>query len=195
MRKLRIGLVFLCLALHGTQVVGEAAPTSNTFSSQFEAITEGVGIGGIIVGISTMSDVIATYGEGFKLVEHNKYSYEAKYNKLGLSFYYCYRDEEKRIFSIKIKPPSTGMTSKGIIVGESTLQDVFDLYGKVEPYTTTARETWVFKYQGVEFNIDYDSDLNGLTDEIPEKILKKKIIYLSVRVASLTGNACPPSRG
>ena len=193
MRKLRISLIFLCLALHGPPTPGGAASASNISSPQSEAITEGVGISGIIVGKSTMSDVVAAYGGGFKLVEHNKYSYEAKYKDLGLSFYYCYDDEEKKIFSINIKPPCHGITSKGIIVGNSTLQDVFDLYGKAEPYTTIVQETWVFKYQGIEFHIDYDSKLKGVVDEIPEEILKKKIISIAVRAPDRTGNACPNS--
>jgi hypothetical protein len=193
MRKLRISLVFLCLALHGLQTIGEAASISNTGSPQSEVIIEGLGVGGIIVGNSRMSDVVLAYGEGFKLVQHNKYSYEAKYNDLGLSFYYCYSDEEKKIFTIKIKPPFHGSTNKGIIVGESTLQDVFDLYGKVKPYTTTALETWAFKYEGVEFHIAYDSNLNSVGDEIPEEQLKKKIISIDVMVTNLRGNACRPS--
>ena len=137
MRKLRVSLIFLCLALYGPQTIGGAASRSNTGSRQSEDITDGFGVNGIIVGRSTMSDVVSRYGEDFELVEHNKYSYEAKYMGMGLSFFYCYTDEEKKIFSIKIKPPFHGITSRGIIVGESTLQDVFDLYGKVEPYTTT----------------------------------------------------------
>ena len=194
MRKLRISLIFLCLALYGPQTIGGAASTSNIGFPQSEDIIDGFGVSGIIVGRSTMSDVVARYGEDFELVAHNKYSYEAKYKGLGLSFYYCYTDEEKKIFSIKIKPPCHGRTNRGIIVGESTLQDVFDLYGTVKPYTTTVRETWAFKYQGIEFHIAYDSKLNGVLDEIPETIMKKKIISIGVIVLDRTGNACPASQ-
>ena len=148
MRKLTTTFLFLCLIANGILTSGNEASPSKIVSPQSELISEGVGIGEIVVGKSTKSDVIAIHGGGFRLVKHSKYSYEIRYKDLGLSFYYCYHDKEKKIFSIEITLPCQGVTSKGLTVGESTLQDVFNLYGKAEPLSTTAEETWFFEYQG-----------------------------------------------
>src|SRR4051812_7155000 len=128
-------------------------------SSQPETrlIIEGVGVDNIIVGRSVMDDVIKTYGEEYDLIEHNKYSYEIEYEDLGLSFWYRYEDAQKRIFCIAVRPPCKGITSRGIIVGESTLQDILNIYGESEAKTTTVTETWFYEYPGVEFHLKFDT--------------------------------------
>ena len=188
MRKLTITFLFLCLVTNGIQILGTEPSPSKIISPQSEFINEGIGIGGMVVGKSTKSAAIAMYGDDYSLIKHNKYSYEIKYKDLGLSFYYCYHDKEKKIFSIEIKPPCHGVTSKGIIVGESTLQDVFNVYGKAEPLSTTVEETLFFEYRGVQFHIDYDA--RATINEITEEILKKKIITIEIVDPDLQGNAC-----
>jgi hypothetical protein len=67
---------------------------------------------------------------------------------------------------------------------------LIDNIGGAKPFTTTVEETWFFEYQGIEFHIEYDPKLKGNGDEIPEEILKKKIISIEVEVPGLPGSAC-----
>src|SRR5262245_25812519 len=116
-------------------------------------ISAGIGIEGVTVGHSTMNTVVAKYGNKFSLVEHKQYSYEIRYEDLGLSFWYKYADPDKKIFSIAVSAPCHGFTSRSIVVGESKLKDVFNAYGKTESLTTTADESWFFEYPGIAFHI------------------------------------------
>ena len=99
-----------------------------TASSAQNLVQEGQGLGNISVGISTRDDVISHYGEDFKLIEHGKYSHQVVYEKLGLSFYYCYADPKQEIFIIKVKKPYEAITGKGIVLG-SLREDVIEAYG------------------------------------------------------------------
>ena len=93
-------------------------------------VKEGVGFGGLVVGRSTRADVVKKYGKDYKWIAHKKYSYQMAYPKLGLSFYICQSDKREQIFDIEIRAPFEARTSKGIILGKSTLDDIYKLYGK-----------------------------------------------------------------
>ena len=141
-------------------------------------VTAGMGVEGITVGYSTKSSVVAKYGDVYDLVEHNKYSYEMDYGEYGLSFWYRYSDPQQKIFAIAVKPNSHGFTSRGIVVGRSTLKDVFDAYGKTEFGSTSAEKSWFAEYQGIAFHVEYKpGDDKNWT---PGKLLKRKIIEIEV---------------
>ncbi len=108
-------------------------------------IIEGESFDNILIGKSTMDEVIAVYGNDYKLLKHKEYSYEMIYKNLGLSFYSCQADPKKEIFTIDIQAPFKTTTRKGIILGESTFADVWRLYGKWDK--TSAG----FEYEGVYF--------------------------------------------
>lgn len=151
---------------------------------------EGVGIAGVTVGKSSLSDVVAMYGEDYKIIEHNKYSYEARYSN-GLSFWYCYADTDKRIVGLKVAPPYTGITSKGIVVGESTVEDVFRIYGESDPSSTVNKDTLGFRYNGIYFYIKYeDWEENDTAELFLQRILQRKIIKVIIEAADRKGNAC-----
>lgn len=151
---------------------------------------EGVGIAGVTVDKSTLSDVTVTYGEDYKLIEHNKYTYEAKYSN-GLSFWYCYADTNKKIVGLSVTPPYTGITSKGIVVGESTVEDVFRIYGESDPTSTNAKDTLGFRYNGVHFHIKYeDWEENDTAELFLQRILQRKIIKVVIESATRRGNSC-----
>jgi len=144
-------------------------------------VTAGLGVEGITVGYSTKNSVTSKYGNDYALLEHNNYSYELKYNDTGMSFWYRHDDPEQKIFSIGFRPESGAFTGRGIVVGRSTLQDVFNVYGKSELSTTSAEETWFVEYQGIKFHIEYKA-----TDKLrqgPEKLLKRKIIEIEIVAA------------
>lgn len=116
-----------------------------------ELISEGLGVGRIYVGHSTMDDVVAAYGKTFETVERGAQSYEMRYAPLGLSFYLCHADQQKRIFGIEARAPFNGFTARGIVLGKSTLRDVLTAYGPIDPTTTGDQRS--FRYPGVEFAI------------------------------------------
>lgn len=89
-------------------------------------------INGIRVGVNTQNDVIKKIGNDYELITHDVYSKQLIYSKLGLSFFYCQKDEKQIIFSIELRKPFQFTTSKGIVLGESQVKDVIKLYGETE---------------------------------------------------------------
>jgi hypothetical protein len=96
----------------------------------YKIAREGVGLEGITVGKSTKTDVEKKFGKDYKWTAHKKYSYSMAYPKLGLTFYICQTDKRKEIFDIEIRQPYRAKTSKGIVLGKSTLEDIYKIYGK-----------------------------------------------------------------
>jgi hypothetical protein len=152
---------------------------------------EGIGIDTIKLGTSSRKDVIAFYGEDFKLIAHNEYSYEMIY-KSGISFYYCYRDTAEKIFLVEILPSSKVSTSKGIIVGESTLADVFNLYGEIELSNTADDGVLAAQYDGVHFLIDTNlkKEKGQISTEKPETLLPLKIILMDIVPPKVSCDFC-----
>lgn len=100
-------------------------------TAKIKVVREGVGFDGIRVGKSTAADVAKKFGKNFKLKAHKKYSFQMIYPN-GTSFYYCQTDKRKQIFDIELRAPFEVKTSKGIILGKSTLADIYKIYGKNE---------------------------------------------------------------
>ena len=150
-------------------------------------VAAGLGIEGITVGYSTRNSVTSKYGDDYVLIEHNNYSYEIRYRDTGKSFWYRYHDPEQRIFSIGLRRESRAFTGRGIVVGRSSLQDVFNAYGKSEFSTSSAEETWFVEYQGIKFHIEYKSTDNRLI--VPEKLLKRRVI--EIEIAAMESGADP----
>ncbi len=99
-------------------------------TKNLKIVKEGVGIDGVKIGKSTMVDVVKKYGKDYKWVTNKKYSYQMTYAKLGLAFYICQSDKNKEIFDIEIRAPFQAKTSKGVVLGKSTLEDIYKIYGK-----------------------------------------------------------------
>jgi hypothetical protein len=123
-----------------------------------ELISEGLGVGRIYVGHSTADDVASVHGKTFETIEHGAQSDEMRYAPLGLSFYYCRADQQKRIFRIEARAPFNGFTARGIVLGKSTLRDVLAAYGQIAPSTTGDQRS--LRYPGVEFTIP-DKNADG----------------------------------
>ncbi len=117
------------------------------FGQKTKLVRDGRSIGAIKIGTSTESNVIENYGSQYRLVDHQKYSNEMIYEKTGLSFYYCYNDPKKEIFLVNMTLPYRAKTSKGIILGKSTLEDVFSVYG------SSLESTAGFSYPGISFYV------------------------------------------
>ena len=164
-------------------LTGAAAASSQQQQVRPQALyaAAGIGVEGITVGHSTKSSVASKYGDKYDLIEHNKYSYEMNYEEYGLSFWYRYSDPGQKIFAIAVKPNSHGFTSRGIVVGRSTLKDVLDAYGKTEFSTTSSEETWFAEYPelGIAFHVEYKSSDNDKGGD-QQKLLKRKIIEIEI---------------
>jgi hypothetical protein len=156
----------------GIPYVGMAQGADSVYAA------EGIGIRGVVVGYSTMDSVVANYGKEFRLVEHGNDSSEIEYADLGLSFWYRHDDAEKKIYCITLKPPCECFTAHGILVGKSSIQDVFNAYGESPISSNTARDSWAVKYPGVEFYVGYDpkDDTSGA----PRSLLKRKVTAIDI---------------
>lgn len=120
----RIGLVG-CFSLI---VVLSSLIGRTNVSAADDPIVDGNGVKGISVGTSTMQDVISRFGQPDETEHHKTYSTELIYSKLGMAFYYCHADPQKEIFVIELKHPFKGTTSKGVRFGESSWEEVWQLY-------------------------------------------------------------------
>ncbi len=93
-------------------------------------VKEGGGFNGLKIGKSTMADVVKKYGKDYKWIVNKKYSYQMTYAKLGLAFYMCQADKNKEIFDMEIRAPFQAKTGRGVVLGKSTLEDIYKIYGK-----------------------------------------------------------------
>jgi len=153
-------------------------------SKQWTYITEGVGISGILIDKSTASDVGSAFGNKYTVNTHNEYSREIEYTNLGLSFYYCLKDKQKRIFLVEVHH---GTTSKGIIIGESTLKDVHDLYGKEDDTGNCDSGSCVYEYKGVQFYVEGRNTVATETDVDPSQM---KVVEIDVMAPDKSSNFC-----
>lgn len=99
-----------------------------------------------------------------------------------MSFWYRNDDLEQRIFNIGLRPGSHAFTARGIVVGRSTLQDVFNAYGRSAFSTTSAEETWFAEYAGIAFHVEYKPTDQNL--RFREQLLKRRIIEIDVEMES-----------
>jgi hypothetical protein len=120
--------VFVCFSALTT-----ASAQNNKLAAQKpNVVKEGVGIEGIAVGKSTMDDVVKKFGRDYNWITNKKYSYQMTYAKLGLSFYICQADKRREIFVIEIKSPYRAKTSRGVVLGQSTVEEIEKTYGKLK---------------------------------------------------------------
>ena len=118
-------------------------------------ILEGVGINQVIVGKTTANELKDLFGTSYNIIRHDNDNVEIFYPQKGISFYYN-DGTEKIIDYILVKIPFNGKTTKGIIINQSTVQDVENLYGEAEWITTitgSLSNYWAlsYPYEGIEF--------------------------------------------
>ena len=180
MEKLKRPLALLPLFV--LLVVCFHVPGSAVSQTQSQgAIKDGVGLGEIVIGTSTAADVEARYGLKYELMNRNEYSYRMDYADQGLAFYYCFKDAKKRVFLVEAHQ---GVTAKGIIVGKSTLGDVFKLYG-VE---ASGGHAYIFEYPGIQFYVEHDPTPEGEAEKAPA--LDKKVVEVDIVAPDKSANFC-----
>ncbi len=135
MKKLLI--LIICLFVYSANAQKKPSPPEN-----YNVVTEGKGMSGITIGKSSMDDVIKKFGKEYRWIVNKKYSFQMNYYRLGLAFYICQSDKKKQVFVLEIKAPYKAKTSKGIILGKSTVEEVEKKYGKLKSG---------LEYRGVSF--------------------------------------------
>jgi hypothetical protein len=148
--------------------------------SEVGRIKDGIGVGQILIGVSNAADVEARYGMKYKLINKNDYSYRMEYADLGLAFYYCLKDEKKTVFLVELHH---GVSSKGIIVGQSTLRDVFRLYGE----SSGEDQSDIYEYKGIQFYLEHGPRTDA-KDSAAE--LDKKVMEIDIVPPDKSGNFC-----
>lgn len=146
-------ITLVCLACQGLiPARAQSFPRIERESSiPRELISEGLGVRGVYLWRSNADDVAAVYGKDFELVGHGPRTVEMRYAARDLSFFYCQADPHKRIIGIECRAPFNGFTARGIVLGKSTVRDVFKAYGEAEPAAGVGgRRT--FSYPGIEFS-------------------------------------------
>lgn len=165
-----------------TLVVCFRAPsaTVSQTQSQKDKINDGIGVGEILIGDSSAADVEARYGTKYKLINMNDYSFRMDYADLGLAFYYCHKDEKKKVFLVELHH---GVSSKGIIVGQSTLRDVFRTYGE-QP---SGDQPDIREYKGIQFYLEH-----GPTPAAEDSAarLDKKVVEIDIVAPDKSSNFC-----
>ncbi len=91
---------------------------------------EGERVGSIILHKSTINDVISKYGSNYRVINHNYDSIELIYDLLGLGFCIRLDEDKKTVYHIRGYAPGKIKTTRGLIVGEHSLADAENIYGK-----------------------------------------------------------------
>ncbi|WP_078124679.1 hypothetical protein [Leptospira alexanderi] len=108
--------------------IPEKRKQPSVLNSPLITIKDRVGILDLVIGRTQFSEVESKFGNQY-IRNHFNFKYlEIHYESLGLSFIFDNYNEE--ILEIRIQSPFRAITSKGITLGKSTLQEAMDIYGK-----------------------------------------------------------------
>jgi hypothetical protein len=151
----------------------------NSLNDKEIIIKEGVGIKSFVIGKTKEHEIINKLGGNYERIKHKNYSVEIIYKELGLSFYFYQSDTKKTIFSIHFRKPFKGKTIKGIILNQSTMENVIEIYGKPNWRTCNECDRWFSEYPGINFYVERDKTLPQFP--LNEKAhIYKKIIAIAV---------------
>jgi hypothetical protein len=142
-------------------------------------IIDGRGLDSFEIDKTRAKDVIKKLGRQFDEIRYKDYSVQMFYRDLGVSFYYMQGDNTKEIFSIVFSKPFKGKTSKGIILGQSTMDDVVKIYGEPDWTTCDNCDFWTSEYKGIQFSVEREKS----TPQYPldeELHLKRTIVEIEV---------------
>lgn len=142
-------------------------------------ITDGKSLAEITLGQSTAADVRDRYGEPDTLKQHGKFSNEMIYASEGLSFFYRQSDAEKSVSSISVTEPFRLETDKGIVLNESTMQDVLKEYGELKWTTSKGSDYWFSEHGSIEYGVLRDQSVPQFPLD-KELHLSRKIVRIDL---------------
>ncbi|XLS28039.1 hypothetical protein ACJD0Z_12610 [Flavobacteriaceae bacterium M23B6Z8] len=144
----------------------------NPVFGQINVLIPNKGIEGIsiVIDSSKISDVIEIYGTDYSLSEKTlttKYHFD----KIGLTFQIDPYDKNKIVRSISIQSPFKAKTENGIVLNESTMKEVWNIYNDKGCFTS---KTYAWHTQnGISYYIKKDPYEKGYDAE--ERIFKIEI--------------------
>ena len=144
----------------------------NLSTGQTNLIKPNKGIEGISVVLDStnISEVIEIYGTEYSKSEKRSVTY-FRYEKLGLTFKIDPYDKNQIIHSIYIESPFNAQTENGIVLNQSTMDDVLELYNEQGCF---ASKYYAWRPQsGISFYIKKDPNKKGFDT-------KKKIYKIEV---------------
>ena len=143
---------------------------------QKSIIYEGRGINELNLDSLTIHDVFAKLGKQYEIIKWREYSYEYKYPKVGISFWYKQDDKEQKIISISVYTNRfKGSTFRGLNISkQTTLREIIKVYGN--PEWGYAANTDVIDAEYEELGIYFSFRKLKEEDEISEDIENE--IYL-----------------
>lgn len=121
----------------------------------------------VVVDTTTIADVIKFYGDNYSKQENTLIT-SYKYETIGLTFQISSYDKNQIIRSIIVEAPFQAKTKNGIILNESTMNDVWSLYNGKGCFTSENNAYHV--QNGISFFIKRDIDEQGYNPN--EKIYK-----------------------
>lgn len=146
-------------------------------------IIDGIGLMDVKLSEINSDEIIDQFGINY-LYKNTREGYKVlEYKDLGLSFGHEYGDDLKIIHLIDIYAPFKGVTSKGISIKKSVLEDVVKLYGTptLKPRKSwNGLSVWECRYDGISFYIK--NDPNNTYDYFDEnENLNKEIIGIRLQ--------------
>lgn len=124
----------------------------------------------IVIDSSKILDVIGEYGTEYTLSEKTLIT-SYQYTKLGLTFQIDPYDKNQIVRSISVESPFKARTENGIILNESTMEDVWNTYNDKGCFTS---KTYAYNTQnGISFYIKKDPKEKGYDPK--EKIYKIEV--------------------
>ncbi len=144
-----------------------------TYGQDSFLVVPGQSFGNLEINKSSIQDIENIFGKDYKLkkkiyTEHfvgkgylEVTRYDLTYKKKGLSFTLLKREDEAKevLNTVIISSPVKAYTSKGIVLGKSTFQDVVSAYGKAD---------WSYSNENKRVSKIYDGIIFG--SSIKEKI-------------------------
>lgn len=117
-------------------------------------VEDGVGFGGARLDMKR-AELDEKLGAPAHVVQHERYSIELDYPN-GVHAYTCFGDSDAKIFYLEATAPLRVATTRGIMLGKSTMRDVFRAYGKGKWLTSDGEDFWRVEYDdlGVGFAVD-----------------------------------------
>jgi len=147
-------------------------------------ILAGHGVGNVVIGESTLRDVVAGFGLPSGQKTHRSVAY-LDYKHLGLRFRYRWRERQPAMERVEIRQPFAGRTRRGIVVGKNTMQEVALVYGVPRWHSYDRDKHWYNRYPGIEFLVERDRSLPQYP--LDENVhLKKPVIAIAIDSVDLS---------
>ncbi|EMY77507.1 hypothetical protein LEP1GSC060_3099 [Leptospira weilii serovar Ranarum str. ICFT] len=164
----------------------EKRKQSGAAEVQLATIQEGIGIPDLLLRKTKFAEVESKFGNQYikNYLYLNEGEKSIRYESLGLSL--IFRDyEDVLLKEIGMEPPFRAITSKGIVLGKSTLQEAVSVYGGEITWEIKEDSYWCIRYNfkhyddGIRFCAKKDPSI------FPEYHPANKTFYLKQKIQKI----------